>query len=103
MHMDQPNILLLENFGLGCPHRADTAVLYASEAEFGVTRGRMIPVILETVQVFVSFPTNFAAIWLFFLHADSAGVRNLGQRIHDGKAAVTIIFELLRRMAVLGV
>jgi len=61
----------------------------------------MLTVVLETVEVLVSFATDLTPIWLLFLHADGSGVWNGCGWVDDGKGAVGILLELLILVAML--
>lgn len=57
--------------------------------------------VLEAIQVLVSFATHFTAIWLFLLHANSAWVWYRRGWIDNRKASVWVLFELLILVTVL--
>lgn len=61
----------------------------------------MVAMILEAIEILVAFTADIAAVGLFLLHADGAGVRGVGLGIHNGKRAVTVFAKLLTGVAVL--
>jgi len=71
------------------------------KSQLWIAVGSMRSMILQTVKVLVALATDFAAIGLLLLHADSARVWNGRQRVDDRKATVVILLELLVLMAVL--
>jgi len=61
----------------------------------------MRSVVLETVEVLISLPTYFAAVWLLLLHAHRTGIRNGGERVDNGEGTVVVFLELLILVAML--
>ena len=68
---------------------------------FGIASLGMAFVVLESVEIFVAFPTGLALIWFVFLHAFGAGIGFEGFGVDDAEGAVCVGVEGLGVMTVL--
>lgn len=83
------------------PLHVDGSVHSVCQFKFGIAWRRVGFVILEAVQVLVSFSAHLAAEGLLLLHADSAGVGHRCFGIDDGEGPVCVFVKLLVCMTVL--
>ena len=74
-----------------------------SAQQLRIALGRVRTVVLEAVEVLVSFTAHLASIGLLLLHSHSAGVWYRCERVDDGESAVLILLELLILVTVLGI
>jgi len=51
--------------------------------------------IFKAVEVFVPFTARFASVWFFLFHAYCARVRDRRYGVHNGKRAISVLFQFL--------